>query len=161
MDGFCPRGCSCSTLCRWGFLVRHPGPEVSCGPLHHHLPRDTLKGCHRTSGRMGRTSLPPETSRKRVSIDSREMRSNASMPSIEVTVASGMSSVSPCKVCAMHSHPAHSPIWLGQGREASTPDHLDHFWRHCGTCQLLTDREKQLPPSCIIQKKAQMLVRHP
>ena len=60
-------------------------------------------------------SPPPETSRKPVNIDSREMRSNAPMPSMEVTVASGLSSVSPCVACAMHSHPAQvlKTHWYG------------------------------------------------
>ena len=37
------------------------------------------------------------------------------MPSIEVTVASGLSSVNPCKACAMHSHPARvlNAYWCG------------------------------------------------
>ena len=102
-------------MASWGLFVRHPRPAKSCGPHHHYLSTETLNGCRRTSGRMGGPRPPPETSRKPVNIDSREMRSNAPMTSIEVTVASGLNPVSPCKACAMHSHPARmlKAFWFG------------------------------------------------
>ena len=145
-----------------------PPPARSCAWCPHHPPTRTLTAFHKTWTRM---ALRCGHREDRI-MARREIRSNTLIPSMEVTVARGWSSVIPCNTCATNSHPlwwqehtekerwhpvpldvpchnaSDATIWFLEGCEPAQPDYVTHLEGPVLWPTFLPPGKTFLHPSC-------------